>query len=50
MTDQEELFMVCDDTNNVGFDEIDFSAIPPEVLERMDEAIKAAKDTKLAAA
>lgn len=49
MTDSEELFMVCDDTNNIDFEDIDFSKVPPEVLSEV-ESILTGKETKLAAA
>lgn len=50
MTSDDKLFMVCDDTRNIGFDEIDLTVIPPEVLKRIDEAIDAAAEAELAAA
>lgn len=49
MTGSEELFMVCDDTNNIDFDDIDFSKVPPEVLSKV-ESILTGKEAELAAA
>ena len=36
--EEEQLYMVCDDTNNVPLDEIDLNTLPPEVLEEMRKA------------
>lgn len=48
MSASEELYMTCDDTNNVDFGEIDLSSVPPEVLAEVD-AIFNGKTEKLAA-
>ena len=49
MTGSEELFMVCDDTNNIDFNDIDFSKVPSEVLSKV-ESILTGKEAELAAA
>lgn len=49
MSASEELYMTCDDTNNVDFGEIDLSSVPPEVLAEVD-AIFNGKTEKLVAA
>jgi|GEM_PF-5818817 len=36
--EEEQLYMVCDDTNNVSLDEIDLNTLPPGVLEEMRKA------------
>lgn len=37
--EEEQLYLVCDDTNNdISLDEIDLNTLPPEVLEEMRKA------------
>jgi len=50
MTENEKLLLVCDDTNNVDFAEIDLSSIPPEILKKIDKAIEAVKEADCVAA
>lgn len=38
--EEEQLYMVCDDTNNVSLDEIDLNSLPPEVLEKMRKIVE----------
>ena len=38
--EEEQLYMVCDDTNNVSLDEIDLNTFPPEVLEKMRKIVR----------
>lgn len=49
MTEIDELFLVCDDTNNVPFDEIDVSAVPSELLDEVNAILAGAKDEAVAA-
>lgn len=49
MTENDELFLVCDDTNNVPFDEIDVSTVPSELLEEVNAILTGAKDEAVAA-
>ena len=49
MTGSEELFLVCDDTNNVPFDEIDLSLVPPDLLEEIDAILTGKADEPIAA-
>lgn len=48
MSEENELFFVCDDTNNIDFQEIDMSSIPSEVLAELD-AIFSGEDSEFAA-
>ncbi len=44
MTQEEKLFMVCDDTNNdIDLDDINLDDLPKELLERMRKAMEDAK-------
>lgn len=47
----EELFMMCDDTNNsTDLHDIDPAALPPELLSKLDAAMFPEKDAEPAAA
>ncbi|MEI3377937.1 MAG: hypothetical protein V8R08_08980 [Coriobacteriales bacterium] len=49
-TDDEMIYMVCDDTNNYDINDIDLSMVPPEVMERVLAAIDADPDSRQATA
>lgn len=39
--EEEQLYMICDDTNNdISLDEIDLNMLPPEVLEKMRKIVR----------
>ncbi len=39
--EEEQLYLVCDDTNNdISLDEIDLNTLPPEVLEKMRKIVR----------